>query len=152
MNRRRTLASLGVGVFSVKALPAIAGVQSLNGVNFELNNKPNNAPSNDVKDATNSAMNASQMQTRRIGNSAERMPVVGLGTWQTFDIAQSNIEALTGLELVLKEFANLGGTVIDSSPMYGRSEEVAGQLIANLKLNINCSSPLRFGQPAKRRA
>jgi len=65
---------------------------------------------------------------RAIPSSGERIPAIGLGTWQTFDVGASAAERAPLLE-VLREFAALGGRVIDSSPMYGRSEEVAGELM-----------------------
>ena len=70
---------------------------------------------------------------RKIPSSGEMLPVIGLGTWQTFDVG-NDAAARAALENVLKEFAVHGGTMIDSSPMYGRSEEVAGDLIAKLSL------------------
>lgn len=70
-----------------------------------------------------------KMLTRKIPSSGEALPVIGLGTWQSFDVPN---EGRAALEAVLREFVALGGSVIDSSPMYGRSEEVAGDLIAQL--------------------
>jgi diketogulonate reductase-like aldo/keto reductase len=55
------------------------------------------------------------------------LPVIGLGTWQTFDVAASD-SARKPLEEVLSLFVQLGGRVVDSSPMYGRAEEVLGDL------------------------
>src|SRR5690349_11882969 len=52
---------------------------------------------------------------------------IGLGTWQTFDVADPK-----PLAPVLSTFVQLGGQVIDSSPMYGRSETVVGDLAASL--------------------
>lgn len=72
---------------------------------------------------------ASKMRTKKIPSSGEALPVIGLGTWQSFDVPH---EGRVTLEAVLREFVALGGSVIDSSPMYGRSEEVAGDLIAKL--------------------
>ena len=72
---------------------------------------------------------ASEMRTKKIPSSGEALPVIGLGTWQSFDVPH---EGRVTLEAVLREFVALGGSVIDSSPMYGRSEEVAGDLIAKL--------------------
>jgi diketogulonate reductase-like aldo/keto reductase len=69
--------------------------------------------------------------TRPIPSSGERLPVIGLGTWQTFDVGPS-ASARAPLREVLEAFAGLGGRVIDSSPMYGNSELVAGDLIASL--------------------
>lgn len=67
--------------------------------------------------------------TRSIPSSREALPVIGLGTWQTFDVGAGEAERAP-LDAVLREFAALGGRMIDSSPMYGRSEEVAGDLMA----------------------
>ena len=68
---------------------------------------------------------------RKIPSSGELLPVLGLGTWQTFDVA-NDAAARAPLGDVLREFSALGGKLIDSSPMYGRSEEVAGDLIAKI--------------------
>ncbi|HWI34851.1 MAG TPA: aldo/keto reductase [Burkholderiales bacterium] len=56
------------------------------------------------------------------------LPKIGLGTWQTFDVGDSS-SARAPLREVLKL---LDGNVVDSSPMYGSSETVAGDLIAEL--------------------
>jgi aryl-alcohol dehydrogenase-like predicted oxidoreductase len=69
--------------------------------------------------------------TRRIPSSGEKLPVVGLGTWQTFDVDPAQSSPLAE---VLSTFAKLGGRVIDSSPMYGRAEQVIGDLLTKLKL------------------
>ncbi len=76
---------------------------------------------------------SSPLLTRRIPSSGEEMPAIGLGTWQTFDVRNSP-ESLRPLEEVLRTFATLGGRLIDSSPMYGRSEEVVGLLSEKLSL------------------
>lgn len=55
---------------------------------------------------------------------------IGLGTWQTFDVGGG--AARKPLEDVLARFVELGGTVVDSSPMYGRAEEVLGDLAVKL--------------------
>ena len=59
---------------------------------------------------------------------------IGLGTWQTFDVPPSPA-ARRPIEEVLAEFVKLGGTLVDSSPMYGRSEEVVGEIAAKLDLH-----------------
>jgi diketogulonate reductase-like aldo/keto reductase len=69
---------------------------------------------------------------RAIPSSAETLPVVGLGTWQTFDAGGGAERA--PLRQVLQRFAELGGRVVDSSPMYGRAEDVVGDLAAELGL------------------
>jgi hypothetical protein len=68
------------------------------------------------------------MAAKPIGRSREELPVIGLGTWQTFDVGAGEA-ARAPLRAVLAEFAALGGRLIDSSPMYGRAEQVAGDLI-----------------------
>ena len=72
-----------------------------------------------------------QMLTRKIPATGEAVPVVGLGTWQTFDVGPSEEERAPRLE-VLRAFLGAGGRVVDSSPMYGRAEEVTGDLVARL--------------------
>jgi aryl-alcohol dehydrogenase-like predicted oxidoreductase len=67
--------------------------------------------------------------TRPIPSTGEQLPVIGLGTWQTFDTSPS-----APLEEVLTEFVALGGTLVDSSPMYGRAEAVVGVLAQKLGL------------------
>ncbi len=75
-----------------------------------------------------------KIQKRMIPASGEKIPVVGLGTWQTFDVAESGTER-EPLKEVLKTLISKGGSVIDSSPMYGRSEEVTGDLSTELNIN-----------------
>jgi diketogulonate reductase-like aldo/keto reductase len=74
-----------------------------------------------------SAQNQSTMLHRNIPSSNEKLPVVGLGSWIQFDVG-SGTEEREGLTQVLKNMHNLGGRLIDSSPMYGRAEEVIGDL------------------------
>ena len=69
------------------------------------------------------------MQTRKIPKSGEAIPVIGLGTWQTFDVGDAEAERAP-LRSVLQRFLAAGGRVIDSSPMYGRAEAVSGELLA----------------------
>ncbi len=71
---------------------------------------------------------AATMLTRTIPSSGKPLPVIGLGTWQTFDVGTSTAERAP-LSDVLKELFAVGGSVIDSSPMYGRSESVVGDLL-----------------------
>ncbi len=71
------------------------------------------------------------MLKRKVPRTGELVPVIGLGTWQTFDVGPSEEERRPRLE-VLRAFLEAGGRVIDSSPMYGRAEEVTGDLLAEL--------------------
>jgi diketogulonate reductase-like aldo/keto reductase len=68
------------------------------------------------------------MLTRPIPRTGEALPVVGLGTWQTFDPPRRTPETLAPLEATLRALHDAGGRVIDSSPMYGAAESVAGEL------------------------
>jgi diketogulonate reductase-like aldo/keto reductase len=70
---------------------------------------------------------------RPIPKGNEALPVIGLGSWQTFDVGVAASER-AGLREVLKLFAAHGGRAIDSSPMYGESEAVIGDLAAGLGL------------------
>jgi aryl-alcohol dehydrogenase-like predicted oxidoreductase len=63
--------------------------------------------------------------------SNEALPVVGLGTWQTFDIGADKAERAE-VDDVLRTFLASGARVIDSSPMYGRAEEVTGDELATI--------------------
>jgi len=84
-------------------------------------------------DKAMSAIQAETIITRPIPSSGEKLPVIGLGTWQTFDV-DASASARAPLRDVLEAFAAVGGRVIDSSPMYGNSELVAGDLISALGL------------------
>jgi diketogulonate reductase-like aldo/keto reductase len=70
--------------------------------------------------------------SRTIPSSGETIPVLGLGTWQTFDVRSAADRA--PLEQVLTEFATVAGGMVDTSPMYGRSEDVIGDLTTKLGL------------------
>jgi len=69
------------------------------------------------------------MHKRKVPSTGEMLGVVGLGTWQTFDVGGASAERAP-LADVLGALFDGGGSVVDSSPMYGRSEGVAGDLIA----------------------
>ena len=71
------------------------------------------------------------MLSRAIPKIGENLPVIGIRTWQTFDIGDEP-RALDNLLNVLRLFLDGGGRVIDSSPMYGRAEAVAGELLARM--------------------
>ena len=72
------------------------------------------------------------MHSRLIPQGNEPLPVVGIGTWQTFDIPQTPAE-LDQRKDVLRILFEAGGRVIDSSPMYGRAEAVVGALLGDMK-------------------
>jgi diketogulonate reductase-like aldo/keto reductase len=67
------------------------------------------------------------MLKRKIPSSGELLPVVGIGTWLQFDV-QDNSTEKSELLKVLNTMQEKGGTLIDSSPMYGNAEAVVGEL------------------------
>ncbi len=75
----------------------------------------------------------SEVQQRNIPSSGEKIPMVGLGTWQTFDVGNSS-SGRAPLKEVLRLLVEQGGMVVDSSPMYGSSESVVGDLASGLKI------------------
>jgi len=75
---------------------------------------------------------AAGMLTKAIPASGEALPVIGMGSWITFNVGDD-----AGLRAqrvdVLRAFFDAGGAVIDSSPMYGTSEEVIGHCLARIE-------------------
>lgn len=69
--------------------------------------------------------------TRALPGRSERLPLLGMGSWLTFDIG-TNARALPGRVAVLEEFFAAGGRLIDSSPMYMTSEATIGRCLALL--------------------
>lgn len=67
------------------------------------------------------------MISKTIPKSGEKLPVIGLGTSKTFDVGAAPADRAP-LREVLEGLVAGGGTVVDSSPMYGRAEEVVGDL------------------------
>jgi aryl-alcohol dehydrogenase-like predicted oxidoreductase len=74
------------------------------------------------------------MLVRQIPASGEALPVLGIGTWQTFDVGPRAPQRAT-LSEVLSAFSALGGRLVDSSPMYGNAETVVGDLAGDLGLH-----------------
>jgi aryl-alcohol dehydrogenase-like predicted oxidoreductase len=70
-----------------------------------------------------------KMRTRVIPSTKEQLPVIGCGTYRTFDVGASP-EERAPLVAVLKVLFDAGGSVIDTSPMYGAAERVVGDLLA----------------------
>lgn len=78
------------------------------------------------------AQNAAPIM-RTIPSSGEKLPAIGLGSSRTFSVGSSD-EERAPIKEVLRLFAELGGTLLDTAPTYGRSEAVAGDLAAELGL------------------
>jgi diketogulonate reductase-like aldo/keto reductase len=71
--------------------------------------------------------------SRVIPTDGRRLAVIGLGTWQTFDVG-ADAAARDNLGRLLSRFTELGGELIDSSAMYGSAESVLGDLVSARKL------------------
>lgn len=76
---------------------------------------------------------ATSMLQRTIPSSGEKIPAMGLGTYQAFDLSRSSSDWSSARE-TLQLFVQHGGKVVDSSPMYGQAEEAIGELSSELKL------------------
>lgn len=70
--------------------------------------------------------------SRPVPATGERLPAVGLGTWVTFDVGAADSPARRARGDILRAFLAAGGTLVDSSPMYGSSEAVIGAELARL--------------------
>jgi len=69
---------------------------------------------------------------RAIPRTGELLPVIGLGTWQTFDVGPAAYLSRADL---LQRFSELGGRVVDTSPMYGEAETAIGAMVADRGLH-----------------
>jgi diketogulonate reductase-like aldo/keto reductase len=69
-----------------------------------------------------------EMRTAVIPSTGERLPVIGLGTYSVFDVESTETEIASKREIMRLLIAN-DGSVVDTSPMYNRSEKVIGDVI-----------------------
>lgn len=109
LSRRSVLTLLGVGAAGVMAAPTL-GDRSAS--------------------AQSVARNAADAIMRTIPKSGQQIPVIGLGTFETFDILPG--EPRDHVREVLKRFHEAGGRVIDTSPLYGMSEVSIGDFATDL--------------------
>jgi aryl-alcohol dehydrogenase-like predicted oxidoreductase len=89
------------------------------------------------------------VEQREFGASGWRVPVVGLGTWQTFDVAPDQLPAARA---VVEAFMSNGGTVVDSSPMYGRAEAVLGAALGSARERSLVATKIWTRSPEEGRA
>lgn len=104
LNRRRFLVGIGLTGLALKSPLVFA-------------NSPTNPGENPI--------------TRVIPGTSEALPAIGMGTWITFNVG-GDPKLVEQRTKVLKTFLELGGTVVDSSPMYGTSADVIGEALASL--------------------
>lgn len=86
--------------------------------------------------------------TKKIPRTGHPLPVIGMGSWITFDVG-NDAQARAARTQVLKTFFALGGGMIDSSPMYGSSEDVIGHGLAALGMPKGLFSATKVWTPGK---
>jgi aryl-alcohol dehydrogenase-like predicted oxidoreductase len=80
------------------------------------------------------ALRTQELITRAVPSTGERLPVAGLGSSATFgQVARS--EDYSALRDVVRTMTERGGTVFDTAPAYGASEQVAGDIAAELGIS-----------------
>ena len=87
-----------------------------------------------------SAQSTLPLITKPIPSTGERLPVIGLGT-NAYSV--NTAEQMAPLREVLEQMGQLGGTLIDTARVYGRSEAVIGEILQGLGTASSCSSPPR---------
>ena len=95
------------------------------------------------------------MEHRTLGNSGLQVPVVGMGTWKTFDVQGS--AAINNARSVVDAALQAGAIFFDSSPMYGQAEYVLGETLRGRRDQILIATKIwtpsaRDGQAQARRA
>ena len=87
---------------------------------------------------------------KTISGSNELLPVIGVGTWITFDVGDNSaaMDTRTG---VLQEFFDMGGKMVDSSPMYGRSQTVIGRCLERIDNDAGLFSATKIWTPGRDR-
>ncbi|WP_160152776.1 aldo/keto reductase [Microbulbifer sp. ALW1] len=73
----------------------------------------------------------SALAHKAIPSSGEQLPVIGMGTWRTFNVGD-DLQLLNARTGVVKAFFSLGGGLIDSSPMYGSAPDTLGYVLKQL--------------------
>ena len=72
------------------------------------------------------------LATRPLPSSGEQLPLVGLGSWITFNVGRDP-RGRAGSGAVMRAFFAGGGRMIDSSPMYGSAQEVIGEALQAIR-------------------
>ncbi len=91
---------------------------------------------------------SAQVLTRAIPKSGERIPLIGMGSWITFNVGAD--ARLRGQRTeVLRTFFEIGGGMVDSSPMYGSSEAVIGHALEKLARPIGLFAATKVWTPTQ---
>jgi aryl-alcohol dehydrogenase-like predicted oxidoreductase len=67
------------------------------------------------------------LEKRLLGKSGLKVPVIGMGTWNTFDVSEKGAEA--NCRLIVDHALEIGANFFDSSPMYGKAEQILGSTL-----------------------
>ena len=76
-----------------------------------------------------SVLAQNQMLRRTIPSSGESLPIIGLGTSRVFDVDPADREELKIRKEIIEVLLNNGGSLVDTSPMYGQSEDLLGKIL-----------------------
>src|SRR3954463_2404395 len=89
------------------------------------------------------------MEERPLGDGGPSLPVVGMGTWRTFDVRGEH--AVAGARRVVDAALGAGARLFDSSPMYGAAEEVLGETLEGRRDEAFVATKLWSHSPAEGR-
>lgn len=90
---------------------------------------------------------ANNILRKKFGKSGKTLPVIGMGTWRTFNVG-SDPKLLDARTEVVKAFFAHGGGLIDSSPMYGSAPDVMGYALQKLDMSDNLFAAEKVWSPA----
>ena len=106
----------------------------------------NNSFSYDAKNKNKELNKVLNPIKKTIYSTNNTIPPIGMGSWLTFDVGH-NIKKIIERIKVLEVFFSHGGTLIDSSPMYGTSERVIGNCLSNIKNKYKLFSATKVWTP-----
>lgn len=84
------------------------------------------------------------MERRRLGRTRLDVPVIGMGTWRTFDTS-------AGRRHIVDEALAAGITLFDSSPMYGRAETTVAQALEGRREQARIATKIWTEDPTEGR-